>query len=149
MAVSALSAMNGAMLTGARVPFAVARDGLAPRALARLAPGARVPRTSVIVQGVWASVLALSGRFDQLTDAVVFASWLFYALNAGSVLILRKRVPDHARPFRVPGFPVVPLVFVTLAALLLVNTFATAPMISAFGVGVMAVGALVYYVRLR
>ncbi|HUJ60525.1 MAG TPA: amino acid permease, partial [Kofleriaceae bacterium] len=84
MAISALSAMNGAMLTGARVPYAVARDRMAPRALARLAPGARVPRTAVIVQGVWASVLALSGKFDELTDAVIFASWLFYALNAGS-----------------------------------------------------------------
>jgi basic amino acid/polyamine antiporter, APA family len=149
MAVSALSAMNGAMLTGARVPFAVARDGLAPRALARLAPGARVPRTSVIVQGVWASVLALSGRFDQLTDAVVFASWLFYAGNAGSVLLLRRRAPAARRPFEVPGYPVVPWVFVGLAALLLVNTLATAPMISLFGVAVMALGAGVYAVFLR
>jgi APA family basic amino acid/polyamine antiporter len=149
MAVSALSAMNGAMLTGARVPFAVARDGLAPRALATLAPGARVPRTSVVVQGVWAAVLALSGRFDQLTDAVVFASWLFYAGNAGSVLLLRKRRPTAERPFRVPGYPIVPVLFVALAGLLLVNTLATAPMISLFGVAVMALGAAVYAVFLR
>jgi APA family basic amino acid/polyamine antiporter len=146
MAISALSAMNGSMLTGARVPYAVASDGLAPRALARLSIGGRVPRTAVIIQGAWASVLALSGRFDQLTDAVVFASWLFYALNAGSVLLLRRRLPDQPRPFRVPGFPVVPLLFVLLASLLLVNTLATAPRESLFGVGMMALGAIVYAV---
>ena len=146
MAISAISAMNGAILTGARVPFALARDGLAPRALAKLAPGARVPRTAVIVQGAWASVLAMSGRFDQLTDAVVFASWLFYALNAGSLLMLRRRAPDHARPFRVPGFPVVPLVFVALASLLLVDSLWTAPRESLFGVVVMALGGVAYRV---
>ena len=149
MTISALSAMNGSMLTGARVPFAVAADGLAPRALARLSAGAHVPVTAVIVQGVWASVLACSGRFDQLTDAVVFASWAFYALNAGSVLRLRRREPDRERPFRVPGFPVVPLVFVGLAVLLLANTLWTAPLVSLFGVGMMTLGAIVYFVVYR
>ena len=146
MAISAISAMNGAMLTGARVPFALAKDGLAPRALAKLAPDARVPRTAVLVQGAWASVLALSGRFDQLTDAVVFASWLFYALNAGSLLLLRRRAPDRARPFRVPGFPIVPLVFVALASLLLVDSLWTRPFESLFGVVVMAIGGGAYRV---
>jgi APA family basic amino acid/polyamine antiporter len=149
MAISAMSAMNGSMLTGARVPYAVASDGLAPAWLAGLAAGSRVPRRAVIVQGVWASVLALSGRFDQLTDAVVFASWLFYALNAGSVLLLRRRLPDQPRPFRVPLFPFVPLAFVTLASLLLANTLWTAPRESLFGVGMMAVGAMVYAVTRR
>ncbi len=144
MMVSALSAMNGSMLTGARVPYAVARDGLAPAALARLAPGARVPRTAIVVQGAWASVLALSGRFDELTDAVMFASWLFYALNAGSVLLLRRRRPDAERPFRVPGYPIVTCVFIALAAVLLVTTLWAAPRISMFGVGVMALGAAIY-----
>lgn len=143
MTVSAVSAMNGSMLTGARVPYAVSRDGLAPRFLSKL-NAARVPAVAVVVQGALACVFALSARFDQLTDAVVFASWLFYALNAGSVLRLRRRVPDHPRPFRVPGFPVVPVVFVVLATLLLVNTVVTAPAPSALGLGMTAVGALVY-----
>lgn len=149
MMLSALSAMNGSMLTGARVPYAVARDGLAPAALARVAAGARVPVTAVVIQGGWACALAASGRFDDLTDAVVFASWLFYALNAGSVLLLRRRAPTAARPFRVPGYPVVPLVFIALAAVLLVNTLFTAPMISIFGASVMALGALIYAIWLR
>lgn len=146
--ISAVSAMNGSMLAGARVPYAVARDGLAPGGLARLS-ASRVPATAVLVQGALACVFAMSARFDQLTDAVVFASWLFYALNAGSVLLLRRRAPDRARPFRVPGFPVVPLVFVTLATLLLVNTLVSNPEPSALGLGVTALGGLVYAVFLR
>jgi APA family basic amino acid/polyamine antiporter len=149
MTISALSAMNGSMLTGARVPYAVARDGLAPRALGRLSGGARVPAFSVVVQGALSCVLALSGTFDQLTDAVVFASWLFYALNAGSVLMLRRREPDRARPFRVPGFPVVPVVFVALAILLIVNTIWTDPGPSVLGLGMTALGGLVYAIFLR
>jgi len=149
MAISAISAMNGSMLTGARVPYAVAVDGLAPRALAKLAPGARVPATSVVVQGGLACLYALSGTFDQLTDAVVFASWLFYGLNAGTVVLLRMRQPDHPRSFRVPGYPIVPLIFMALALLLLVNTIVSAPQPSALGLGTTAIGALVYLVWLR
>ena len=149
MTLSALSAMNGAILTGARVPYAVAKDGLAPTALARLSAGARVPAIAVVVEGVIACVLALSGSFDQLTDAVVFVSWLFYALNAGSVLRLRRRAPDRARPFRVPGFPVVPIVFIGLAVLLIGNTLWASPVPSALGTGITVLGALVYAVFLR
>jgi APA family basic amino acid/polyamine antiporter len=144
MALCALSAMNGSMLTGARVPYAVARDGLAPRQLGALSEGARIPAISVLAQGALACVFALHSTFDELTDAVVFASWLFYALNALNVLLLRQRDPRRPRPFRVPGFPVVPIVFVALATLLLANTIYTAPRPSAIGLSTTALGALVY-----
>jgi APA family basic amino acid/polyamine antiporter len=149
MTISAISAMNGSMLTGARVPYAVARDGLAPEPLARLSDGASVPAISVVVQGVLSCALALTGSFDQLTDAVVFASWLFYALNAGSVLMLRRREPARERPFRVPGFPIVPVVFIALAILLLVNTIWTSPGPSALGLVMTALGGGVYAGFLR
>jgi basic amino acid/polyamine antiporter, APA family len=149
MTLSALSAMNGSMLTGARVPYAVARDGLAPGPLARLSAGTRVPVISVLVQGALACGFALWGTFDQLTDAVVFASWLFYALNAGSVVMLRRREPDRPRSFRVPGFPVVPFVFIALATLLIINTIWTSPRPSALGLAMTAAGAVVYLVFLR
>jgi APA family basic amino acid/polyamine antiporter len=149
MAFSAVSAMNGSMLTGARVPYAVATDGLAPRPLARLSQRARIPITAVIVQGVLSCVYAIGGGFDDLTDAVVFASWMFYALNAGSVLLLRRREPERPRPFRVPGFPLVPLIYVGLSALLLASTVYEKPVISAIGIGTTALGGLVYLVLYR
>ena len=148
MVVCALSAMTGSMLTGARVPYAVATDGLAPAGLARLSPTG-VPVVSVLVQGAIACVLSLSGQFDFLTNAVVFASWAFYALNAGSVILLRRRAPAHERPFRVPGFPVVPIAFVVLATLLLVNTVFTNPKASALGLSTTVLGAAVYWIRYR
>jgi basic amino acid/polyamine antiporter, APA family len=143
MTVSALSAMHGSILTGARVPFALAKDRLAPRQLADL-NSAAVPAKSVLVQGVWSCVLAMTGSFDQLTNSVVFASWIFYALNAGSVILLRRRHPERARPYRVPGFPVVPALFVVLSGLLLINTVASSPQDSALGLGLMALSAPSY-----
>ena len=145
----ALSAMNGSMLTGARVPYAMARDGLAPRVLGTVSAKARVPVVAVLVQGAIACVFALSGTFDQLTEAVVFSSWMFYALNAGTVLMLRKRQPDRERPFRVPGYPVVPIVFVALAVLLLVNTVITSWTLSMIGLAITAAGAITYRIWSR
>jgi APA family basic amino acid/polyamine antiporter len=145
MAISAIAAMNGSMLTGARVPYAVAHDGLAPRALAKVSERARVPVVAVLVQGTLAIGYALAGGFDQLTDAVVFASWLFYGLNAGTVLLLRKREPDRERAFRVPGFPVVPVIFMALAFMLLVNAIWAAPRASTLGLGTTALGLIVYF----
>jgi APA family basic amino acid/polyamine antiporter len=149
MAISAVSAMNGSTLTGARVPYAVALDGLAPRAFARVSAVTRVPIVAVVVQGVVAAGYALVGGFDELTDAVVFVSWLFYALNAGTVLRLRVRAPDHARPFRVPGYPIVPLVFIALSALLIGNALWATPRASALGAGATALGAIVYVLFYR
>jgi basic amino acid/polyamine antiporter, APA family len=146
MTVSAVSAMSGSILTGARVPYAMARDGLAPRRLADVSAGARAPVVAVIIQGVWAAALATTNRFDQLTDYVIFTSWVFYGLNAGTVLRLRKRRPDLWRPYRVPGYPVVPILFALLAALLLVNTVIAAPAQSAIGLGFMALAVPVYLV---
>ena len=104
---------------------------------------------AVLVQGALACVFALSARFDQLTDAVVFASWLFYALNAGTVLLLRVREPERERAYRVPGFPVVPIIFMALAGLLLVNTIWTSPEPSTLGLASTALGGVVYMVFYR
>src|SRR4029077_15373369 len=95
----------------------------------------RVPYISVIVQGALGCVFALGGGFDDVTDAVVFASWLFYALNAGTVLILRRRRPDAERAFRVPGYPLVPVIFIGLALALLVDAIWVKPFASALGLG--------------
>ena len=149
MAISAISAMHGSMLTGARVPYAVASDGLAPRALARLGARSRVPVVSVLVQGAIACVYALIGGFNQLTDAVVIVSWMFYGLNAGTVMLLRQRRPDSPRTFRVPGYPVLPAAFIALSLALLVDSAIVTPVICALGVASTAIGAVVYFAVAR
>ncbi|MFO0746120.1 MAG: amino acid permease [Myxococcota bacterium] len=145
--VSALGAMTGSILTGARVPYAMAKDGLFFPAFARVSAAARVPAVSIAVQGLVSAILAVSGTFDQLTDAVVFASWIFYGLTAGALFRLRRRGiggPTRDLPFRVPLYPVLPIVFIALAAVLLVNTIVTAPVLTALGLGVMLIGLPVY-----
>jgi basic amino acid/polyamine antiporter, APA family len=148
MTLSALSAMHGSILTGSRVPFALARDRLAPGGLARL-NGAAVPARAVVLLCTVAAALALLGNFEQLTNGVVFASWIFYALNAGSVVLLRWRRPELARPYRVPGFPVVPLLFTALSGLLLVNTIVSSPADFALGLGLMALSLPAFFLTRR
>ena len=143
--VSALGGMNGSMLTGARVPFAMAKDGLFFRRLGFVSEGGHTPVVSVIVQGVISCALALSGTFDQLTDYVVFSAWIFYALATGSVLIFRKRLPQAERPFRTPGYPVLPVIFMIVSVLLLLNTLFTSPRESVLGLGFILAGVPVFY----
>jgi APA family basic amino acid/polyamine antiporter len=143
--LSALGAMTGSILTGARVPFAMARDGLFFAHFGRVTRG-RVPGFSILMQGLIASILAVSGTFDQLTDAVVFASWIFYGLTAGALFKVRRaeRLNGDAPAFRVPLYPVLPAVFIALTLVLLVNTIVTSPVLTALGLGVLALGLPVF-----
>jgi len=138
--ISALGAMNGSILTGARVPYAMARDGLFFRVLANVGKRSHVPVVAVVVQGLWASVLAGSGSFDQLTNYVVFSSWIFYALCAWSLFRLRKKDESGEMTFRCPWYPWTPSVFVVLALLLLAQTIADDPVSTMYGVGIIAAG---------
>ena len=143
--LSALGALNGATLTGARVPFAMARDGLFPSAAATLTVRTRVPAVAVLMQAAWACVLAASGTYDQLTDYVIFAAWIFYGLVTSAVFVLRKRAPDLPRPYRTLGYPVVPLVFVVVAVWLVANTLLNRPVESVTGLVLIALGLPVYW----
>ena len=119
---SSIGTLHTSILTGARVPYAMARDGLFFQNLARLNPKTRVPVGALAVQGLWACVLALSGSFDTLTDYVIFGSWIFYGLVTGSIFLFRRRMPNAERPYRAWGYPVVPVLFLLVTAFLLVNT---------------------------
>ena len=143
--LSTLGALNGSVLANARVPFAMARDGVFFAGMARLSPASRVPVWSIGVQAVWSCLLALSGTYDQLTDCVVFASWIFYGLVTSSVFVLRRKLPDLARPYRTLGYPLVPLVFVATAAWLVVNTLVQRPVESAAGLALVAAGLPFYF----
>lgn len=142
---SSLGAMHSSMLANARVPFAMARDGLFFRRMATIAPGIRVPRNALIAQGCWAGVLALSGSYDVLTDYVIFASWLLYGLTAGSVFVFRRKLPDAPRPYRTWGYPLVPAIFLLVTAWLLLNTLRTGTEQALAGLALMALG-LPFYV---
>ena len=147
--LSALGALNGATLTGARVPFAMARDGLFLARAGVLSSRTHVPVAAVLMQAGWACVLAASGTYDQLTDYVIFASWIFYALATSAVFVLRFRAPDLPRPYRTLGYPVVPLVFVLVAVWLVFNTLVNRPVESVAGLALIALGLPVYgYFRL-
>ncbi len=143
--VSAVGALNGSILSNARVPFAMARDRLFLPGLGVLNEGTRVPVTCLILQGFWASVLALSGTFDQLTDCLLFASWIFYGLVTASIFVLRVRMPNAVRSYRTFGYPVVPLVFVVVAVWLIINTLLTKPLESIAGLVLMSLGIPLYF----
>ena len=104
-----------------------------------------MPINGVLFQGVWASVLALSGSFDTLTDYVIFGSWIIYALIASSIFIFRRKYPDAPRPYRAWGYPIVPIVFLLVAGWLLINTMVTAPKQSFIGICLIILGLPVYY----
>ncbi len=142
--LSALGALNGSILANARVPYAMARDGLFFSRMERLHPSSRVPVWAILIQAVWAAILALSGTFDQLTDYVIFASWIFYALVTSSVFVLRRHQPNLARPYRTIGYPWVPLVFVLVAIWLVVNSLFTRPVEAAIGLGLIVLGLPLY-----
>jgi APA family basic amino acid/polyamine antiporter len=124
---SSVGTLHTSILTGARVPYAMARDGLFFQNLARLSPKTRVPVGALAVQGVWACLLALSGSFDTLTDYVIFGSWIFYGLVTGSIFLFRRRMPNAERPYRAWGYPVVPVLFLLVTAFLLFTTLLPEP----------------------
>jgi len=125
--ISAVGALNGVLLTRARVPYAAACDGLFFRRFARLSPGASVPAASVVVHGVLAVLLAISGTFDQLTNLATVIFVLFWALSGIALLMLRRRMADAPRPYRVPLYPFVPLAFVLIMTGVMVSTIIESP----------------------
>ncbi|MHB8476191.1 MAG: APC family permease [Steroidobacteraceae bacterium] len=143
--VSSFSALHASVLANSRIPFAMARDGLFFRSLARLSPRSNVPARAILAQSGWASVLALSGSYDTLTDSVIFASWLFYGLVTASLFVFRRTMPDTPRPYRAWGYPVVPLIFVFVTAALLINTFVASPREALRGVVLLAAGLPLYW----
>jgi basic amino acid/polyamine antiporter, APA family len=127
------------------VPYAMAKDGTFFESFGKLSEKSRVPVIALIVQGIWASVLALSGSFDTLTDYVVFGSWIFYALATASVFVFRRKMPNAERPYKAFGYPIVPILFLLVATWLLITTVLNDPQQSFIGLGLIALGLPVYY----
>ncbi|MDQ6768616.1 MAG: amino acid permease [Gemmatimonadota bacterium] len=142
--ISVIGALNGIILMNARVPFAMARDGLFFSKLGALSPTSRAPVIAIWVQAIWASILALSGTFDQITTSVMFALWIFFALVGSSLFVLRRKVPAAPRRYRTPGYPVVPILFVLVAVWLVINSIKAYPVESAAGLLLIALGLPFY-----
>jgi basic amino acid/polyamine antiporter, APA family len=142
--ISIFAALNGSLLSGSRVPFAMARDGFFFRFVSLVHPRFRTPSAAIALLGVWSSVILLSGHYDELYTLVIFPSWILYAMTAASVLVLRRKLPFAERPYRVPGYPFVPLLFVGVALVLLYSTLLTSPRESGIGFGVIVAGLPFY-----
>ncbi len=162
--VSTFGTVNGTILASARVYFSMARKNVFPRFLGHAHPRFNTPGSSLVVQGLWSVMLLFSGTFDTLTDMLIFVSWIFYAAGAYGIFVLRKRYPDAHRPYKVPGYPYLPAVFVLFAIVYLaltlyndVDTFmansaAGKPAMSntALGLALVAIGIPIYiYYRRR
>jgi len=143
--VSTLGANNGIVLTGARIPYAMARAGWFFGWLGRVHPRFATPVAALLAQGAVSAALALTGTYQQLFTYVVFVSWLFYAMSCGAVLWLRRTRPAHPRPYRAWGYPAAPVVFIGFSAWLVVTSIVETPREAAVGAAIVAAGLPVYW----
>ncbi len=141
---SSLGSLHTSTLAGARVPYAMAKDKLFPERFSKLS-ATGIPLTALIFQGIWASILTLSGSFDALTNYVIFGSFIFYGLITSTVFIFRRRYPDAERPYRTFGYPIVPVVFLLVTAWLLLQTLYDDTYNSLIGIGLILLGLPVYF----
>jgi basic amino acid/polyamine antiporter, APA family len=148
MIVCALGTLNSSILTNARVDYAMARDGLFFRIVRGVHPRFRTPANALVFQGILASVLALTGTFDDLSYLYVFLVWIFYAAQTAGLIVLRVKEPNMPRPYKTWGYPVLPIIFILGALALTVNSLMQRPGRSSMGVVVMLIG-LIFYARWR
>ena len=150
MALSMFVALNGAVMSGARVPFTMSRDGYFFSALGQVHPRFHTPSAALLVQASLGIILLLlGGSFRQFFSLTIFSEWLFYMLTASTIFVFRRRDPDARRPYRVWGYPVVPLLFVLASGVLLYYTFADNVRNSALGCLVILAGIPVFYAFAR
>ena len=143
--ISLIGANNSFILSSARVNFAMAQDKLFFKKAAEIHPKYNSPANALWMQGAWACILTLTGTFDQLITYVIFASWLFYGMSAGAVIILRKKRPDIKRPYKTPFYPWVPVIFICFAIFLTVNTIIEAPRDAGIGLVLILAGLPFYF----
>lgn len=144
--ISALGALNGSTMSFARVPFAMARDGVFFKSLGSINSKTHVPVVSAIVQGIISCIFALWLDFDKLTNYVIFSSWIFYALVTASIFYFRKKHGTNHDGYKTWGYPWMPIVFIAVAIFLVINTIYTSFTDSMIGLGIIAAGIPFYFV---
>ena len=142
---AAIGCTSAGLVPAPRIVYALAKDGLFPKAFARVHPRFKTPSFGIVVQAVWMSLLCLSGRYDQLYTYATFFVILAYAATGIALFIFRRRQPDLPRPYRCWGYPVVPFVFVAFSLLLAVNTVREQPRETLAGIAILLLGLPVYF----
>ena len=142
---SIFGALNGTILTGPRAYFAMARDGVFFRSAGLVHPKFLTPALAILIQGVWSIVLTVSGSYEQLYTYVIFAGWIFYGAATVAVVVLRRREPSLERPYRVWGYPILPILFALAALAIVGNTLATKPRESLIGLALVLAGLPIYF----
>jgi basic amino acid/polyamine antiporter, APA family len=157
--ISTFGTTSAIILATARVYFSMARRNVFPGFMGRVHPRFHTPAAALIVQGVWSAALVFSGTFDMLTDTLIFVSWIFYAAGAYGVFVMRRKMPDAPRPYKVPGYPVVPWIFIVFSVIYLgftiyndvtayraaVSEGKPALLNTAFGTALVLIGAPIYF----
>jgi basic amino acid/polyamine antiporter, APA family len=146
---AALGCLSAGIVPGPRIVYALSKDGLFPKAFARVHPRFRTPSFALVVQAIWMSLLCLSGRYDQLYTYATFAVILAYAATGIALFLFRRRSPDMPRPYRCTGYPVVPFIFVVSSILLAANTIREQPKETLAGVAILLLGLPFYFAMRR
>jgi basic amino acid/polyamine antiporter, APA family len=145
--ITVLACTHASVISSSRIYYAMGQKGMLFSGLGVLNKS-RVPGNSLWLQGIWSSLLVLSGTFDQLTDMLVFAAFIFYGATAFGVFVMRKKAPELERPYRTWGYPVIPAVYVLFCMALVINTLITQPREAVIGISLVAAGIpLFFYFR--
>lgn len=147
--ISVFGALNGLILSGPRLYYAMAKDKLFFKKAGELNANTNVPVYGLIIQGVWSAALATSGTYGQLLDFIIFAALLFYVLTVYAVVVMRKKHPDMERPFKIPLYPILPISYVVLAAALMIGQICVSPMFCGAGLAIILTGLPVYWLWTR
>ena len=143
--ISLIGANNGFILTSARINYAMAKNKLFFKQAASIHPKYKSPSNALIIQCVWACILTFTGTFNQLITYIIFASWIFYGMSAGAVIILRIKNPELNRPYKTPLYPWIPIIFILFAIFLTINTIMEAPRDAGIGALLILAGLPFYY----
>jgi APA family basic amino acid/polyamine antiporter len=139
-----VGAVNGCILTAARLPFAQARDGLFFSSFGKIHPRFQTPAPAILWGGVWTAVLVLTGSYETLYSYSIVAAWIFYTLSVAAVFVLRRKLPGAVRPYRMWGYPVTPFLFVATSIWFIVNAFVTQAGPSLMACIIIATGVVAY-----
>ena len=144
--LSVIGAINGCILTGARIPFAQARDGLFLSQFGRMHQRFETPAFAIAAQGIWTGVLILTGSYETLSSYTMLSAWIFYTLSVAAVWVLRRKQPDAARPYKMWGYPYTLWSFVIVSVWFMADALVNQPKTSLIAFGIAAAGVPFYWV---